>query len=511
MVFRYVDADERTALGASLHNILTRLKAQPQTYPQLDLAYSASEPVLQPVVLTLPANGLRLRFDGPDQRLRLIEVLDFSKAPLTYKNNEIVRRTKTSSDASPEPETQVAGPQFRHVYNRLFGPTYPGEYVHPEPNGNIEYGTYVLSYPGVAFSFPLKHAAWSEQSDFVALLSSSAASAATSMSVFNGSSWPEARSSLFTKPPPFPRSIALSGRNKEFVPDEIEQVKIFGAGKLDFLRRIMPSFSISLGETTPQDLVAELGPPDAIYRKSDTRITIHGSNAVDDLATDAPSAQSMGRARSKDSNVSSARSYTGQSDGDSPSSGAEDRPLVNPECFYNYFHHGFDALISFPTGKSSPFPGTESDDLEDSLNCRLVVTKIILHANVPGSYLFNRHRRSRWQILAASSDAERTILSSEMPFSSISKHLKDIWKGSYTSAGEEKSMQRGMVLNRGWGDSPGSSIELLGEFDDHPGQKLVPSAAEDCTQGLGNTQLFGFPGLLFEVLKNGTVSCLTVY
>jgi phagosome assembly factor 1 len=68
-----------------------------------------------------------------------------------------------------------------------------------------------------------------------------------------------------------------------------------------------------------------------------------------------------------------------------------------------------------------------------------------------------------------------------------------------------------MVLNRGWSDSPGSSIELLGGFDDHPGQKLTPSSAEDGAQGLGNTQLFGFPGLLFEVLKNGTVSCLTVY
>jgi hypothetical protein len=438
-------------------------------------------------------------------------VLEFSKTPLTYKNNEIVRRTKSSSDASSEHEAQVAGPLFRHVYNRLFGPAYPGEYVRPEPNGSMDYGTYVLSYPGVAFSFPLKHAAWSEQSDFVSLLSSSAASAATSMSIFNGSSWSEARPSLFTKPPPFPRSIALSGRNKEYVPDEIEQMKIYGAGKLEILRRTVSSFSINLGETTPQDLVAELGPPDAIYRKSDTRITIHGSNAVDDLSTEPPSAQSMGRARSKDSNVSSTRSYAGESDDDSPAPGAEDRPVINPECFYNYFHHGFDALISFPNGKSSPFPGTESDDAEDPSQSHLVVTKIILHANVPGSYPFNRHRRSRWQILTGPSDPERTVLTSEMPFSEISKYLKDMWKGSYASAGEEKSMQRGMVLNRGWGDSPGSSIELLGGFDDHPGQKLMASGAEDGTQGLGNTQLFGFPGLLFEVLKSGTVSCLTVY
>lgn len=331
------------------------------------------------------------------------------------------------------------------------------------------------------------------------------------MSVFNGSSWPEARSSLFTRPPPFPRSIALSGRSKESVPDEIEQVKIYGAGRLELLRRNMPAFNINLGETTPQDLVAELGPPDAIYRKSDTRITIHGSNAVDDLSIEPPSAQAMGRARSKDSNVSSARSYTGDSDGDSPASGAEDRPVINPECFYNYFHHGFDALISFPTAKSSPFAGTNGDEVEQTLHNHLVVTKIILHANVPGSYPFNRHRRSRWQIVTAPLNIDMTVLTSEMPFSEISEYLKDMWKGSYASAAEEESMQRGMVLNRGWGDSPGSSIELLGGFDDHPGQRLIPTGAEDGTQSLGNTQLFGFPGLLFEVLKNGTVSCLTVY
>lgn len=438
-------------------------------------------------------------------------MLDFSKTPLTYKNNEVVRRNKSSSDTSSDHDAQVAGPVFRHVYNRLFGPTYAGEYVRPDPNGNLQYGTYVLSYPGVAFSFPLKHAAWSEQADFVSLLSSSSASAATSMSIFNGSSWPEARSSLFTKPPPFPRSISLSGRHKEYVPDEIEQVRIYGAGRLELLRRTLPPFSIALGETTPQDLIAELGPPDAIYRKSDTRITIHGSNAVDDLSLEPPSAQSMGRAQSKDSNASSSRSYTGESDDGSPAPEGEDRPVINPECFYNYFHHGFDALMSFPTGKSPQFPGTEINGAEDPLQSHLVVTKIILHANVPGSYPFNRHRRSRWQICTGPSGSAGTVLTSEMPFSEISKCLKDMWKESCASAEEEKSMQRGMVLNRGWGDSPESSIELLGGFDDQPGQKLAPSGVEDGTQGLGNTQLFGFPGLLFEVLKNGTVSCLTVY
>src|SRR6266536_2820915 len=104
-----------TVLGASLHNVLTRLKAQPQTYPTLDLSYSSTESVQKPVVLSLPANGLRLRFDGPDQRLRLIEVLDFSRIQLTYKNKELVKSAQTSAqDVDPNPSP--SGPNFRNVY-----------------------------------------------------------------------------------------------------------------------------------------------------------------------------------------------------------------------------------------------------------------------------------------------------------------------------------------------------------------------------------------------------------
>ena len=66
-------------------------------------------------------------------------------------------------------------------------------------------------------------------------------------------------------------------------------------------------------------------------------------------------------------------------------------------------------------------------------------------------------------------------------------------------------MQRGMVLNRGWGQSPDSSIELLGGFDDAPIKQQGQAAV------MNNTDLFGFPGMLFEVLKNDSISALTVY
>ncbi|KAL2001415.1 hypothetical protein VTN02DRAFT_1796 [Thermoascus thermophilus] len=490
-------------LGMSLHNVLTRLKAHPQTYPAIDVAYSPTEPLYQPVIVQLPANGLRLRFDGPDQRLRLIEVLDFSRIILTYKNLEVVKGLKPG-----EPQISQPGPSFRHVYNRLFGPSYPGEYI--PPAAHSPYGTYVLSYPGVAFSFPLQSSAWSEQCDFVALMSSSAASPATSMAIFQGASWPEVRSKLFTQQPQYPRSPALVGKTRESAPDEIEEVKIHGAGKIEFIRRGSPPFWITLSETTPQDLVAELGPPDAIYRMNDRRIMIHGAAAGGVTAREMSPSPSRG-VDSTDTDHSSSNSITDDSDDEelSPAAAVDPSKLAT-ECFFNYFHHGFDAFISYPTTPGPAFPGSDlPDPSPPASSSQLTVTKIILHGNVPGSYPFNRHRRSRWTIHLDSTDES---LTSETPYEVISSRLKALWKGSYANGAEERALQRGMVLNRGWGESPESSVEFLGDWEESTGGKhRAGSAGQDGGQGLGNTELFGFPGLLFEVLKSGAVSCLTIY
>ncbi|WEW59630.1 hypothetical protein PRK78_005109 [Emydomyces testavorans] len=487
-------------LGASLHYVLTRLKGLPQSYPTIDLVYSSSDPIHNPILINLPENGLRLRFDGPDQRLRLIEVLDFTKIPLSYKSNEILKGSK--SDRTPQ-----TGPNFRHVYNRLFGLSYPGEYVPPTVNGT--HGTYILSYPGVAFSFPLLHSAWSPERDFVSLLSSSAASPASSMAVFLGESWADARSDLFTRQPIYPRLTALAGKNKEYLAEEIELVKVHGGGIIEFIRKAGSSFWITLSETTPQDLIAELGPPDAIYRKSDRRILIHGgrvSNNTANLGT-SPS-PSQAPTEPTDFDQTPDNSAIEDSDGDSLSSRKQDPSSIAGECFYNYFNHGFDVFISQPTPAGPPFPGSSPSNLPPTATGpQLTVTKLLLHGNIPGSYPFNRHRRSRW-VLDIDGDG---ALNSEVPYEKVSERLKKLWKGYYSNSSEEAAFQRGMVLNRGWGDSPGSSVELLGGWEESTGNKHSDQPGEDDVNALGNTELFGFPGLLFEILKNGAVSCLTIY
>ena len=448
------------------------------------------------MVLQLPGNGIRLRFDGPDQRLRLIEVLDFYKVPLVYKNQDVVKVKQ--HDAQP-------GPSFRHVYNRLFGPSYPGEYIPPPLTSRSSYGTYVLSYPGISFLFPLQDTAWSNQCDFVALLSSSAALPATTMAIFQGSSWPEVRGRLFMQQPQYPRFPALIGKNRELVSDEVEEFRVYGAGKMEAVRRASPAARIVLSRTTAQDLVAEFGPPDAVYRKNDRRISIHrgDTSAADPLA-------SPGRGIDE-ADQSSNNSVTDESDEEALQKNGGDSSWLPTECFFNYFHHGFDAFVSHPTAASPAFPDSDIADPMTPLpqSSQLTVTKIILHGNVPGSYPFNRHRRSRWTVqLNTHSD----VITSETPYHEISEKLRRVWKGYYGGAEEERSLQQPMVLNRGWGDSPESSVEFLGGWEESTGGKQRTGFdGQVAGQGLGNTELFGFPGLLFEVMKNGTVSCLTVY
>lgn len=484
------------SLGTSLHGVLSRLKSQPQVFPHIDLTYSPADPLSEPVVLTLSSNGLRLRFDGPDQRLRLIEIVDFSHSVFTYKNTELVRHTTGTAALHTE---SIQGPSFRHLYNRLFGPSYAGEYVPPSSSDGD--GTYVLSWPGLAAKFHLKHRSWSEKADFVSLLSSTAASPAMSLAIFEGTSWPVIRNSLYSDRIRLPRNPALSSKTSDTVPDEVEEIVVHGSGRLELFRRTLAPFSITLGETTPQDFVAELGPPDAVFRKSNGGLSIHaGSAAKPRRVSISPSLDPY----QYDHDESSNRSYTDDSEGEVNHVVEDSDSDPNSDLFYNYFHHGFDIMISTP-------PQNDGDSVVSS---DFVATKMFLHGNVPGSYSFNRHRRSRWRIVL-DDNGHPLHLTSEMRFVEISEILKDIYHETYADSEEEKQMTRGMVLNRGWGigNSPESSIELLGGFEEGPSTKErgLSNGVDASMSALNNTELFGFPGLLFEVLKNDHVSCLTVY
>ncbi|ORY54856.1 uncharacterized protein BCR38DRAFT_453252 [Pseudomassariella vexata] len=506
-------------LGASLHDVLTRLKAEPQRFPKLDLVYSPNQPVTEPVILSLPANGLRLRFDGAEQRLRLIEVIDFTLSRITYGHPEkdIVKPASLPGQGITSPKLGAessSGPSFRNIYHRLMGPTYAGEYIPPSDDDKSNTGTYILSYPGVAFSFPLPESAYSPDKDVVSLLSAPASQTAISMAVFSGKSWAEAREILWTDILPSVKSAYVFSKSKDIVPDEISLVKIHGGGRLQLFKKwTSASLWIILGETTPQELVAELGPPDAIYRKNDQKMYIHKTRT----ASHSRSRSNNGDYKRPDDLTDTDQSSANTGSDDTDEEAVEDEFVgnVSGECFYNYFYLGFDILVSPPVLASRLPPSqisttnrnpSEKPIKVDSTN-RLVATKLVLHGNVPGSYPFNRHRRCRWEISYPSSGSD-AVDNSETQFNELEERLREEWKNIYMSEDDANKRQRGMVLNRGWGDSPGSSYEFTGGWEDSSGGVAAKKfdGNEEST-----TTLYGFPGLVFEVLKNGYVSAVTVF
>lgn len=501
-------------LGASLHDVLTRLKAEPQRFPKLELLYSADQPLSEPVSVNLPANGVRLRFDGPEQRLRLIEVTDFTKNHITFKDRHLLKPANTASaPASPVPGDSATGPTFRHIYHRLLGPTYAGEFI-PSGSGH-DNGIYVLSYPGVAFNFSLPASSYAPDKDVVSIFSSGTNQVATSMAVFSGDSWAEARPTLWTEILPSIKSTTVLPRGKDVYPDEISLIRLHGGGKLQLFRKwTNNSFWISLGETTPQDLVMELGPPNAIYRKNDQKMVIHKMRTASNTRS-RPNAADLGRA--DDFNDTDQSSMNTASEASDDEEAVDDQIGTNTtgECFYNYFYLGFDVLVSNQVPPSATPPSAKNSGaipqsgIKSRSPDRLVATKLVLHGNIPGSYEFNRHRRCRWEIAYLdapdsedSDDSDETV-DSETPFPLIEERMNAAW-ASVMPRGSDQPRQRGMVINRGWGDSPGSSCEFLGGWEESGARRAEAN-------GDSTTTLYGFPGMVFEVLKNGFVNTVTVF
>jgi len=109
---------------------------------------------------------------------------------------------------------------------------------------------------------------------------------------------------------------------------------------------------VRLGETTAQDLIADIGSPLRMHYKEDDRMRIHRSSSPVRAEPDVG---------------------TGDDEG----------------YFYNYFQFGIDFLID---GVSH------------------TVRKVVLHSNVPGSHLFQRYKRCPWEIEVPRGDAQASDL-----------------------------------------------------------------------------------------------------
>uniref|UniRef100_A0A060THT1 ARAD1D33880p n=1 Tax=Blastobotrys adeninivorans TaxID=409370 RepID=A0A060THT1_BLAAD len=405
-------------LGMSLHSVLSTLRALPGPFSKIEVSFSKEDPVTNPVVVILDQAGLRLHFDGSQQTLRLIELVEWGKMKTMYKNTELGRQ---------------GPPTFRNIYSKTFGPTYPGKYY-------ADTRSYILSYPGIAFRFQIDNDQV-EGDDFLKYLSGPNAPPCSSMVLFHGNSWVEAYDNLFDLED---RTANGNGqgqdhgegkggqqeKHSESIPVSLPVSNDAGTIEINYISLDPPgdkstiyfashpgalsSFDIIICKTSIQEVLMTLGAPSERFFKQDTRLSIHNP--------------------------------------------AESNEEVRTDLFFNYFNLGLD--ICFDTQQPNP-----------------PVKKVVVHGNVPGSLPFQKYRRCRWKLPGG--------VTSEQKFSEYSEKYPH--------------NKRPMVLNRTL-ESPGSSVELVGEVD--PMEEV---------NDWGLTDLYGSTGCVFEVLENSAVVSLTIY
>lgn len=133
-----------------------------------------------------------------------------------------------------------------------------------------------------------------------------------------------------------------------------------------------------LHQTTPQDVICELGAPQSIHWREDDRLSIHSQFTSSNKALEVKPGEG-----------------STETDGRSPRD-------TRGALFYNYFALGFDLMFSGPSSRS----GLSDEDLEADLDSgeddleegESTLMKVILHGNVPGSALFGRYGRCCWEI-----------------------------------------------------------------------------------------------------------------
>jgi isoleucyl-tRNA synthetase len=103
-----------------------------------------------------------------------------------------------------------------------------------------------------------------------------------------------------------------------------------------------------------------------------------------------------------------------------------------------------------------------------------------------------------------------------MHWRDIRNQLRQVFADHYPSKEEQRIAALPMVLNRGWGrEDVGTDADwgVVGGWEEGGGKARGEGkdGEEREQEKMGAAELYGFPGLVFEVLKNGAVSCLMVY
>ncbi|CAG8559888.1 240_t:CDS:2, partial [Acaulospora colombiana] len=331
----------------SIWDIINFLREQSRVIPSVDLKYADESPVTTDLFLSLPANGINMRFDGLIQRLKAIEVYDFSKLRLTYQDSEV--------------SSSKVAPTFLSIY-KIFGPTYPGELDKTKKE-------YTLNYP--------------ELPDGTSPLLSR-------LYTFNGTNFHNA------VVPSLTRSASSENRVGSGETGEIESViaELKRGITINFLDRNHSnpiSKEILLNVTTPQDLLVDIGSALRVFFKEEDKMRIHSEDISNIDSVD-------NKVQENNSVLSNGIEDRNHGDG---------HPI---DYFYNYFQYGFDVLFDGMTHRCKKIilhgnvPGHY--DFQRYKRCPY---KILLHPKVNSNPDINEI--ARLEVSGEDDDSQSTPLS----------------------------------------------------------------------------------------------------
>ncbi|KAI9205588.1 uncharacterized protein BJ171DRAFT_615043 [Polychytrium aggregatum] len=222
------------ALGMPMDMLINAIRTEP-CIVKTDFKYSNTSPLGVDIVLDLVDNGICFRIDPVSQRLKCIELYEFSKLRLTYKSIDFSSNKHLAT--------------FILIY-KTFGPTNPGEYL-------ADY-RYSLKYPGISFLFPIpeKYFPTKKTNDLPLSLPDGSTPIVNRIYIYQGESWARA------VPP------ALASR------DVLSEKLVIKAGThVTFTRK---ACAIEFG-CMSQDVLAQLGRPSVSFFKQDDKMNIHGA------------------------------------------------------------------------------------------------------------------------------------------------------------------------------------------------------------------------------------------
>lgn len=452
-------------LGDQFYNSIKSLKEMGQP---LKIAYSANSYLETPILVTLPELGVRLVFSASDhQNLLLIEVLNFEHLKLNYKGiylNDIVYSDLSDLELAEYPELsgtalfldyqkrkQLLPPTLKEVYNRIFGPTFPGKLDRASR-------TYLLSYPGVAFKFYIKLdeilASLGENDNKNDILSrltnwnSPADIFCSSVAIFKGDEYSSFHSNLVDKA----RDNRESRKLASALELSIEAVNVTlstGTAEVVFHEdnKTSPA-ELVIGKSTQQDVLRILGPPDAYFNKFDSRLLIH-------------------KHLSSKAEIESGSVYK----------------------FHNYFRHGIDLLYNL-----------------NSLNQKGgLLQKIILHnGGIVKTLEFMQWNKCSWTI--------RTQATSNAPEVNSSLYFDEFPEQFLQEVSTDHSYP--VLLNRNEiGYARDDDLEVvLPEDLQNASLSAVNLAESNENKSLGQLKLYGYNRCIWEVLEgDGCVSCVIIY